>query len=362
MRRDDSATWVAPGRHWPEENRWGLADDWMGSSPWPFPNDSRTGADIGERVGRLPYKLTRDIGNDVWRWHGIGHDPGFVDVTSAHPRVLHMVELLMGGPVKRPWRNRGIYAIFPRVDSYPATGLGVHMDVNMTEMMAVIYLEDVAPRAGGFTIFPTSAQTLYPTSEQALNWVATEQSSVAMDDIKSNVQPIEFTGKAGDVLFCHGWTVHSAGVHESDRTRMAVVHDFNRVRQRGHMLWTAAGKHGGPRVNCDMDGIFNFPPDTDDDAADGTREVTNLWIIDSNEFVLSRQPPSGDVFADWNLGQRPPQGNVVAEPPWWEKYNLPMLPTGHVPRGGGRHTRRAVIEHCQLRGRWTLASKCVAGQ
>ena len=359
LKRDDPGSWKTPGRHWPQENRWGLAHNWMGHGPWPGPEDPRKGADTGERVGRVPYKLTRDIGNDVWRWHGIGHDPEFVNVTSAHPAVLNMAELLMGGPVKRPWRNRGIYSIFPRDADYPPTRLGPHMDQNMTEMMVVTYLDDVPPRGGGFTIYPTSAQRLYPTSEQAMNWLATDASRVAMDDIKAHVQPVEFCGKAGDVLFCHGLTVHSAGIHEGSGIRMAVIQDFNRVRARSHMRWTAAGKHGGPRVNCDMDGIIAFPMDGDDDPEDGMREVTNQWIMDVNEFVLDKVPPGHELFHDWNIGQRPTRGHVIEEPAWWDRYDLPMLPTGDVPRGGGGTPAVPLADIAEYigQGQWQVTSR-----
>ena len=336
MSPNDPASWEAPGRHWPEHNRWGLANNWMGRGVWPSPEDERPGASVGERVGRLPYKLTQDVSNDVWRWHGIGHDKAFVAVTSAHPRVLHMVEALLGGPVKRPRRNRGLYAIFPRDRAGPKSKLGPHMDQNMTELIGVTYLEDVHPNSGGFTFYPTSHRRLYATSKQALNWVPTNRSKEVMDDILANVQPFEFVGRAGDVLFCHGWMVHSAGIHEGSNIRMAVFQDFNKVRKRGHMRWTVAGKNGGVRINCNMDGVFVFPTDnTDDDPADGMREVTNQWIMDSNEFVLARHPPLDDMFEEWNLGQHAVEGNVVDEPAWWEKYDLPLLPTGDVPRGGG---------------------------
>ena len=331
----DQGHWTAPGKHWPKENRWGLAANWMGNGPWPSPKDERPGATVGERVGRLPYKLTRDRSNDVWRWHGIGHDPAFVAATSAHPRMLYMLETLLGGPVKRPRRNRGIYAVFPVDPEVPSSELGPHMDQSMTEMSAVTYLEDVPPNSGGFTIYPTSPQLLYPTSEQALNWVATERSTEVLDHIKANIQPLEFTGQAGDVIFCHGWVVHSAGIHETDRIRFAAIQDFNKVRERSHMRWTAAGKNGGARINCDMDGVFRFPEGSDDDPADGYREVTNQWIMDSNEFVLAREAPYDDMFREWNLGQRPVDGNIVDEPAWWEKYDLPLLPTAGMPRGTG---------------------------
>ena len=310
MRPDDPGTWVSPGRYWPTDNRWGLTDNWMGNNPWPGKDDPRPGANPGERVGRLPYKLTRDRAEDVWRWHGIGHDPDFVSASSAHPRVLHMVELLLGAPVKRPHRNRGIYALFPRDPSELPSRLGPHMDDNPTEMMAVIILEDIGPRAGGFTLFPGSARALYPSSAQALNWVTTEHSAARMDEIKADIQPLEFTGKAGDVLFCHGLTVHSAGLQESGRIRMAAILDFNRVRQRGHLRWTAAGKLGGPRINTDMDGLLTIPAGTDDDPTDGYREVTQQWISESNEFVLNRRPPFEDMFQEWNLGQQDVSGHI----------------------------------------------------
>ena len=59
----------------------------------------------------------------------------------------------------------------------------------MTEMTVVMYLEDVEPRSGGFTIYPGSAELLYPTSEQAFNWVATDRSREVMDSIKEEVTP-----------------------------------------------------------------------------------------------------------------------------------------------------------------------------
>jgi hypothetical protein len=61
------------------------------------------------------------------------------------------------------------------------------------------------------------------------------------------------------------------------------------------------------------------------------------WIIDSNEFNLERYPPEADYLGHWNLGGVPVVGNVVDEPPWWEKYSLSMLPSedGGAPKGGG---------------------------
>ena len=190
-----------------------------------------------------------------------------------------------------------------------------------------MYLEDVEPRSGGFTIYPGSAELLYPTSEQAFNWVATDRSREVMDFIKREVTPVEFTGKAGDVIFCHGLVVHSAGIHEGSNIRLAVIQDFNKVRQRGAMRWSVAGKNGGKRVNCDMDGLIKFPK---------IQLTTPRMVLRSHESVdnglqrirWSRESHLSGVFSDWNVGQTPVEGNAFDEPPWWERYGLPMLPTG----------------------------------
>jgi len=357
--RNEPSSWVAPGKHWPDENRWALANDWMGTGAWPSPTDERQGAEVGERVGRLPHRLTSGYVNDVWRWHGLGHDEEFVAATSAHPNVLYMAEALMGGPVKRPRRNRGIYSIFPRDPAGEESKLGPHMDQNMAELIVVTYLDDVDPQSGGFTIWPTSSQALYPTSEQAFNWVATDRSTAVFDDVMTNVAPLEFVGKAGDVIFCHGLTIHSGGIHETGKVRLAVIQDLNRVQPRSHMRWTAAGKHGGPRINCSMDGVFDFTGEGSDDPSDGLREVTNQWIMDSNEFVLARHAPLVDMFEDWNLGEHSVTGDVVDEPAWWEKYRLPMLPTGDVPRGGGGMPAVALADIADYKGEgiWQAESR-----
>jgi hypothetical protein len=68
----------------------------MGDSAWPGAEDPRPGASVGAGVGRQPH----GCGGNGWKWHGVGHDPSFVDATSAHPNMLHVVEALLGGPVR----------------------------------------------------------------------------------------------------------------------------------------------------------------------------------------------------------------------------------------------------------------------
>jgi len=362
LKREDPKSWIYPGNKWPKEQCWGCEDNWMlqpGQS-WPSASSERPGAMKGDPIYRQPHKLSRDPAGHVWRWHGIGHDPAFVNATSAHPNVLHVVEALLGGSVKRPKRNRGIYTVFPRGNGTDVkeqanglefsvkgqaptdaqvgqTRLNAHADAVPTELMAVTNLVPIGPKSGGFTFWPGSAQLLYPTSQQAHNWVPTNRSEqVMMEDILPKTQPWEFVGGPGDVVFAHGLTVHSAGIQQSPNPRLAVVQDFNKVRLRGPMRWAAAGKNGGKGAYCGLDGVFRLPTDDpNDDPADGDREVHIPWHTDNNEFTLDQVPPFEDMWAEWNLGKHPVVGDVQDEPAWWEKYELPMLPSS--PSEGGVH-------------------------
>eukprot|EP01046_Picozoa_sp_COSAG06_P057037 COSAG06_NODE_10987_length_1584_cov_191.476768_1_plen_109_part_00 len=44
------------------------------------------------------------------------------------------------------------------------------------------------------------------------------------------------------------------------------------------------------------------------------------------EWNEEETPPHADIWEGWNLGRAAPAGDVVAEPPWWEKYELPFSP------------------------------------
>ena len=81
-----------------------------------------------------------------WNWHALGSDPTWLAATSAHPNVLHMVEELIGGPVKVPTRNRGIYCMFPH--EKPGD-LGPHHDWHPFDLGGMAYISAVAPFSGG---------------------------------------------------------------------------------------------------------------------------------------------------------------------------------------------------------------------
>ncbi|MDA1302071.1 MAG: hypothetical protein O2868_18585, partial [Proteobacteria bacterium] len=75
--------------------------------------------------------------------------------------------------------------------------------------------------------------------------------------------------------------------------------------------------------------------------------------------VLDKAPPGHELFHDWNVGQRPTRGYVIEEPAWWDRYDLPMLPTGDVPRGGGGTPAVPLADIAEYigQGQWQVTSK-----
>ena len=132
--------------------------------------------------------------------------------------------------------------------------------------------------------------------------------------------------------------VHSLGIQESARIRMAAIADFGRAGRRGSMRWREAGEGGGFGATADHRGVITLPTNggtSGGDPADPTRLMMVAQHYDNVEWDEAPRPAGGDIWAGWNLGAEPARGDVVAEPPWWEKYQLPMLPSAAAGWGGG---------------------------
>eukprot|EP01052_Picozoa_sp_SAG31_P022559 SAG31_NODE_1799_length_7241_cov_11.407029_4_plen_189_part_00 len=71
------------------------------------------------------------------------------------------------------------------------------------ELFGMVYLSDVPPFSGGTTVWPTSPQLLWECleSEHNCGFNPNEKYSPMFEDIVTNVQPVEFVGGAGDVIF-----------------------------------------------------------------------------------------------------------------------------------------------------------------
>ena len=171
----------------------------------------------------------------------------------------------------------------------------------MTEMSAVTYLEDVAAELRWIhhlsRLRPSCSTPPRRTGPQLGG-----HGSVGLqvlDHIKTEIQPLEFTGKAGDVIFCHGWMVHSAG-HPRDRRVSAWPRC--RTSTRFATAATCAGRPpartAGRRINGDMDGVFTFEAGWIR-RRPGGRLPGGHQPVDhgfSNEFVLARHAPFEDMF------------------------------------------------------------------
>lgn len=236
--RSNPATWADVGERWQNTRPvagWAPAQN-RGSSPVPLPS-YRT--------------LSHTTENSEWRFHEMGFRPDFVAATSAHPNVMHMVELILGGQIKRPNANRWIYSIFPRLargtaaddrgklaSAEPLGRLVPHIDSHPFQLGGVLYLSDTAARSGCNTLWPGSHRLLWPACEQEINFVPNEKFGTpgnactadtslatcavdcdggragdAMRKVRRTIQPVEIAASAGDMVFFHHRCVHSTGIN-----------------------------------------------------------------------------------------------------------------------------------------------------
>ena len=259
---------------------------------------------------------------------------------AAHPNVLHMVEALLGGPVKRPTANRGVYSIFPRLDTPVGKHtdeetlrkrLNPHIDSHPFQLGGVLYLSETRERSGCNTLWPGSHQTIYPTIAQEHNFVPRETFGAAMRQVRATIQPVEITASAGDAVFFHHRCVHSTGINTNPTSvRHAVIMDFQKLRPPSKLMYLCGGSSLQP------DGTLSIwsqsgkrTPLEALESTDGQRMVQCPWPDDTLEYGPTNAPPN-DMFEHWNLGRRPVTGDVVADEPWWVRHNC-AIPTPDRP-------------------------------
>ena len=153
---------------------------------------------------------------------GIGTEPFIVDAIANHPHMLGVVESFLGTRIKRVQRVRGIYAIFPYPSNQPQR-LGPHADYMAAQLAAMVFIDDIPPRAGGFTVWPGSHHLLHPHWDTVHGGTMAEARKqgfqAARDEALRTISPIEFSGRAGDVVFWHPRLLHSGGVNHSAQTK-----------------------------------------------------------------------------------------------------------------------------------------------
>lgn len=198
LRQDDETTWVNP--------RWAR----MPPTPKAGPHQGRP---------RIEHR-----GATV-KLHDLGATDYLLKLLPNNPDVRSVAVALLGDNLKRSERTRGVYALFPTRGA-TAEALLPHTDQVCQQLNACAYLDEVAPRSGGFTVYPGSHKTLFHAHQYEANWSPRANFRDAMAQVVAEIAPLELVGGKGDVIFWHGRLVHSASVNRGERIRWAVFADF----------------------------------------------------------------------------------------------------------------------------------------
>ncbi len=244
--RNEPATWTdAPHEKWTEE--------------------------YVDQVGRLH--------NGNWKMRsrgaeGIGTQTFLVDRIANCPSILKLASHLLGSPIEPARRVRGVYAIFPKPSS-ANWSLGPHGDYMASHLSAMVLADEVPPHCGGFAVWPGSHSRLHPCWDMVHGSIMTEARlapyAETRDQILRDTTPVEFAGRAGDVVFWHPRMLHSAGVNHSAEMKNPVVRvvipcDY----QRAGLSYFDDLQHGpGP--------MYQYWVDTRNFREDVPATLDNMW-------------------------------------------------------------------------------------
>ena len=194
--------------HCPSSFRPNIPRTWKGE----FTDCCKTES-IKDRRGRV--KFRECLRGERWLY----------DLTAVHPDILAGVTDLIGDPIA-PEYVRGLYPVFPTA---PRRVHG-HCDRHKFQVGVVLYLSDVSPRGGGFTVWPGSHNVMakHHGSLGGEDRLPTFDSAVA--GVQASTQPVEVVGPSGTVVFWHQRIVHTAGINTRKTVRHATLCDFKNER------------------------------------------------------------------------------------------------------------------------------------
>ena len=207
LSRDDKQTWKDP--------------EWAEMPPHPVD---------GPFQGRHPIEHMRRI----VKLHDLGSENYILDLLPNDPHVREVAETILSRDLRAITRVRGVYMVFP---SEPLSEgkledqgrfLGPHTDQVCQQLNACGYLEDVNPRNGGFTVYPGSHKRMFRQHRYEANWSPLSSFRDTLKEIAETIVPYEIVAEKGSVVFWHGRTIHSAGVHLGADIRWALFADFTR--------------------------------------------------------------------------------------------------------------------------------------
>lgn len=143
------------------------------------------------------------------------------DLTAGNADIVAAVTDLIGEPV-RPEYVRGLYPVFP---IRRGTDKG-HCDRHKFQVGVVLYLSDVLPHGGGFTVWPGTHHVMAEHHGSLGGEDRAPSFDQALAGVQAQIHPFEVSGPAGTVVFWHQRLVHTAGINTRKTVRHATLCDF----------------------------------------------------------------------------------------------------------------------------------------
>jgi hypothetical protein len=143
------------------------------------------------------------------------------DLTAGNADIVAAVADLIGDPLP-PEYVRGLYPVFP-IRRGNADG---HCDRHKFQVGVVLYLSDVLPHGGGFTVWPASHGIMARHHASLGGEDRLPSFDQALAEVQAQIRPFEASGPAGTVVFWHHRLVHTAGVNTRKTVRHASLCDF----------------------------------------------------------------------------------------------------------------------------------------
>ena len=92
-----------------------------------------------------------------------GTEPFVLALTAGHPHVRRVAEQFLGRPLRPARRVRGFYVTFPKPVKLERK-LGPHGDQVASDLAAMVIIDEIPPRCGGFTVWPAASSSAALTS------------------------------------------------------------------------------------------------------------------------------------------------------------------------------------------------------
>lgn len=151
-------------------------------------------------------------------------DPEAIATFGPQSKLAGICAELIGQPVVT--RYRGLYVIAPLDEDIKLRKFDPpHVEAHPVQIVATTYLEDVEPGCGGLLVWPGSHLDLYHAFASKLEFMQNEKYQELLERY-SRLEPIELSGKAGDVILIHHRLFHAPSLNYGSRLRFAMFSDY----------------------------------------------------------------------------------------------------------------------------------------